>query len=56
MVGTKTTGDSALLRHAVTGPIKAAVFTRNYLAGEEAGAGAFINCFWIAVGPAKDFT
>ena len=49
-------GEGALLRQAITGPIKAAVFTEDYLVGEETGEGTFINCFWIAVGPAKDFT
>ena len=39
------TGDDAFFRHAVTGPIEAAVLTENYLAGEETGTGAFINCF-----------
>ena len=70
MVGTKTTGPALFLRQAVMGPIRAAVFTGipwlSYLAGaagdfgvsavEESGAGDFINCFWIVVGPEKDFT
>lgn len=56
MVGTKTTGDETLFRHAVTAAVRATVFTSSYLEGEETGAGAMSNCFWIAVGPVEDFT
>ena len=69
MVGTKTIGPlwvDALRHQRVAAPRRAAVFTADYLAAEAgaavlvtgalAGAGAFINCFSMALGADEDFT